>query len=461
MGEAMDHRRDPVKDRHLITKGEWYHYKRRVPTSVHAVVGGDTHVRKSLKTKDLAIAREKRNELEAADDKLWQALALGRNADSARKAYDAAVSVALALRLPYREAAQVADLPLPDVLTRLAAVPVNAPTRPIADAALGLVKVPDVSVSDAFDIYFDEIAPAELRGKSAQQRADWRKVKLRARNNFIAVVGEVPVSTITREQALKFYDFWRRRIAPNDAEIAEGALVTHSPASGNRDIGNMRVMFSAYHRHIGDMDRFNPFSGLGFDENDERTRPPFPTDWIVKTILAKGALDSLNAPARRIFLTLVETGARPSEICNLRPGQIQLKHEVPHLIIRPHRDRDDPREVKTSSAERKVPLVGVSLAAMRASPEGFPDYVEKGTTLSNTLMKHFRVHKLLPTPEHKIYSIRHSFEDRMKDAGIDEELRKLLMGHAIDRPTYGVGGSLKWRQENLQKIALPFDRAIV
>lgn len=456
----MAQKRDPVLDRHLILKGDWLHYKRRVPTHIHRLIGGDTHIRKSLKTKDLALARAKRDELEAADDRLWQALAQGRGADSSRSAYDAAVSLALALRLPYREAAVVAELPLPELLTRLATPASDAP-REVAEAVLGYVKRPDTLVSEAFDIYFDTIATGDLRGKSEQQRKDWRKVKMRARENFIRIVGDVPVSSITREQALQFFDFWRRRIAPSDKEMAEGALVTHSPASGNRDIGNMRVLFAAYHRHIGEMDRFNPFAGLGFDEQDERIRPPFPTDWISERLLAPGALASLNAPARRIFLTLIETGARPSEICNLRPAQIQLKHEVPHLVISPRRDRDDPREIKTSSSERLVPLVGVSLAAMRASPKGFPEYEDKGTTLSNTLMKFFRTNKLLPSPAHSIYSIRHSFEDRMKEAGIDEELRRTLMGHAVDRPRYGMGGSLSWRQENLQKIALKFDRSII
>jgi len=454
-------RQSAEADRYLVSKGPWFHYKRRVPQSVLALTGGSPHVRKSLKTKDLAIARFKRDELEEADDRLWQALVTGQRPADARQAYDSVVATALALRFPYRQAGQVAELPIDEIVARIAAVPTYGKTRPVADAALGLLKPPEVLVSEAFEIYFDEIATDEQRSKSAQQRADWRKVKTRARNNFIKAIGDVPISSITREQALQFYHLWRRRIAPNDREIAEGALVTHAPASGNRDIGNMRVLFSAYHKHIGEMDRFNPFSGLGFDEDDERTRPPFDVAWIRDNILAPGALSDLNIEARRIFLTLVETGARASEICNLRPEQIMLDHPVPHLVISPRRDRDDPREIKTANSMRQVPLVGVSLAAMRASPEGFPRYAERGAALSAVLMKHFRAHKLLPSKAHTIYSIRHAFEDRMKEAGIDEELRRILMGHAIDRPRYGVGGSLSWRLENLTRIALPFDSDIV
>jgi len=81
--------------------------------------------------------------------------------------------------------------------------------------------------------------------------------------------------------------------------------------------------------------------------------------------------------------------------------------------------------------------------------------------MSAALNKFFRENDLFPTPKHKIYSFRHTFEDRLKEAGIDEELRRILMGHAIDRPKYGSGGSLKWRHAELKKIELAFDPSIV
>jgi hypothetical protein len=49
----------------------------------------------------------------------------------------------------------------------------------------------------------------------------------------------------------------------------------------------------------------------------------------------------------------------------------------------------------------------------------------------------------------------------MKEAAIDDELRRILTGHAAERPRYGVGGSFDWRRENLQRTASPFDKAIV
>ncbi|MGR6730259.1 hypothetical protein, partial [Aeromonas veronii] len=76
--------------------------------------------------------------------------------------------------------------------------------------------------------------------------------------------------------------------------------------------------------------------------------------------------------------------------------------------------------------------------------------------LSDTLNKYFRDNELFPTNKHTMYSFRHAFEDRMKEAGLDHELRKILMGHMIDRPDYGIGGSLDWRMDELKKLELAF-----
>ncbi len=172
--------------------------------------------------------------------------------------------------------------------------------------------------------------------------------------------------------------------------------------------------------------------------------------------MAPGALDC-NAEARAIVLTMIETGCRPSEICNLQPEDIHLDADVPHITIRFRNGRT----LKTESLERAIPLVGVSLAAMRNHPNGFPRYADKEDALSAMLMRHFRTHGLLETDDHYIYSLRHSFEKRMVEAGLSDDFRRMIMGHHVDRPEYGDGGSLTWRREQLRQIELPFDPAIV
>jgi integrase len=74
-----------------------------------------------------------------------------------------------------------------------------------------------------------------------------------------------------------------------------------------------------------------------------------------------------------IVYALIETGCRPSEIANLRAEDIRVDELVPHIRIRPSCGR----EIKTQSSIREIPLVGVSLAALRNARAGFPHYRDK------------------------------------------------------------------------------------
>ncbi|WP_425375535.1 integrase [Rhizobium azibense] len=330
-----------------------------------------------------------------------------------------------------------------------------APATTESISVLGAETRPPVTVKQAFNIYCDEIVADELVGKSDRQKKDWKKVKLRAITNFINLVGDKSLESITRDDAKAFYTMWTKRIAPKEGRP------THSASSGNRDIGNMRVLFGDYFKYIGVDDIRNPFDGLVFSEKVKRSRPPFPTDWIKNVILKDGALDGMNTEARGVILAIMETGGRPSEICNLGPENIFLKDKIPHIMIEPRLDPDDPREIKTVSSIRAIPLVGAALEVFKRHPNGFPRYKNNEASMSNALNKFFRDNGLFPTTKHKIYSLRHSFEDRMKVAGFDTELRMMLMGHSIDRPKYGQGGTLEWKRDEMLKIALSFEPELV
>ncbi|MFA7416200.1 MAG: hypothetical protein WC048_17150 [Rhizobium sp.] len=242
----------------------------------------------------------------------------------------------------------------------------------------------------------------ELVSKSANQRSHWRAIKQAAVDNFIALCTDKYVNEITRDDAFKCHTFWNEKIAP-----AKGKP-THSVNTGNRDIGNLRKILAEWHRYDGLTDVRNAFDGLSFAGKIKRSCPPFPVHWILEHILAQGKLTCLNDKARAIVLVMIETGARPSEICNLVGDGIVLDAEIPHILISPRRDSDDPREIKTESSIRAVPLVGVAVAAMRKHPHGFPRYADKGGSLSVALGKFFRENGPFPTSGHKIYSLRHS-----------------------------------------------------
>lgn len=126
-------------------------------------------------------------------------------------------------------------------------------------------------------------------------------------------------------------------------------------------------------------------------------------------ILADGALDGMNDEQRRLVYLIAETGLRLSEACNLTRERIVLDALVPHVQI-----REDGRRMKTLQSERDIPLVGVALLAMQAQPNGFPRYRDETRgALSGAANKFLNKHGLRPTPNHSIYSLRHTFEDRL------------------------------------------------
>ena len=144
---------------------------------------------------------------------------------------------------------------------------------------------------------------------------------------------------------------------------------------------------------------------------------------------------------------MVNTGYRPSEGAALTEETIYLNGDVPHIRIEP-----DGRQLKSQYARREIPLTGVSLEAFTAFPEGFPRYRDSAS-LSATVNKYLKANGLLETPDHSFYSLRHSFEDRMLEAGIDERIRRDLFGHTLDRERYGKGASLARKAELLAGLA--------
>jgi integrase len=447
--------RQENQDRFMVQRQGVYQYKRRVPKAIADLDSRAPFVRQSLKTDDLAKARAQRDILEAADNEYWAALLNGADQTLAWASYNAARRRSEALGFKYLPASEVAGLPLDDLLSRLKAM--SDPRTPVATeaAVLGGVERPKVKVTEAFKVYVEQIAAVEIAGKSDEQKESWKKVKGYAVDAFNEVMGEdMAIEDISRDDAKKFHDHYKALIAPTEKGVKRMSV-----SLGNRRVGDMRILHGRYFKHIN-VDIPNPFEGLNFRQKFKKRRIPYPIEFL-GNMLMNGSLKGLNDEARHIALICIETGARPIEIRYLRAERIKLKDQVPHILVEPSFDPDEPHEVKTVASVRRIPLVGVALEAMKLNPDGFPRYRENGNALSQAINKYLRENKLRPTSKETLYSFRHTFEDRLKEGRVDDELRKILMGHDIDREMYGSGGSLKLYREELLKIVYPFDPAIV
>ncbi|WP_373003896.1 DUF6538 domain-containing protein [Hyphomonas sp.] len=447
-------------DRYLKVRSGWYYYYRHIPTRLRPFLSGNT-IRVALKTQSAEIARMRRDEFVAADDEYWTQLRLAVDLEAAgqpmqtglaRKRYEIATARALAVGFAYRPLAELADpAHIEDVVRLVLAVRDNPASDgqlslAIVDAVLGGVEAPRTTISEAMEIYKTRIAVSELLNKSPAQRTLWHATKDRSLRYFVDVVGDLPVTEITREHGQDYFAWWNEQLSPGDSDQKP-----KKPKTAARHFSDIRKLYTEYFKFMGDESRPNPFRNLNFKGKSRTVIPAFPSAWVQEKIIVRGALDGIVPDLHLAALMLIETGCRPGEIINLRRQDIVLDDAVPHIAIRAREDR----EVKTETSIRRVPLVGVSLLAAQRAPDGFARYRDKSNAFSAALGAAFRRRGLFPTEDHVIYSFRHAFEKRMQEANIDYALRCLLMGHKHDRPKYGDGGSMAYRRDELLKIAHP------
>jgi integrase len=420
----------------IARRNKMLYLHKRVPRRYQEVDGREA-VWISLATDSEEVAKQKAPLIWQDMIEAWEAKLEGRDADAEGRL---AAARNLAKKRGYRfmGPVEVARLPLYDLLQRIESIPIVKGEVDLmeADAALGTAPLPKITVTKALTAYW-KLAKGKTLGKSPDQLRRWENPRKKAIANFVEVVGDLPITDITNYDIAEFRDWWVDKLARDGL----------TPNSANKDItyvaSTLREVARANNLEL----RFQT-RGMLLDEGKPTQRPAFSEQWILDKIFAPGALDGLNAEARAILIGMINTGYRPSEASGLKAEHIRLDANIPHILIKP-----DGRQLKSHNAERIIPLVGVSLEAFRAFPEGFPRYYDN-PSLSDTVNKFLRENRLLETPDHSLYGLRHAFEDRMLAAGVDERIRRDLMGHALKRERYGKGATLEHLQAVIKSIAL-------
>lgn len=364
----------------------------------------------------------------------WEDRLRGAAGDAERR-YATATAIAKDYGYAYRPISDVAAMPLDKIVERVESIPKKRgePVAHVAAALLGTVDKPALTVSKALEEYWT-VTGDRLLGKSDDDVRRWRNPRIKAVKNFATVVADKDIAEITADDMQTFRRYWIDRIRDEDM----------TANSAKKDIGHLLDVL----RTVNDTKQLSLPLAFGkltiVDKGLKRERPPFSTKWITDKLLAPGALDGLNDQAAAILKVMIGTGARPSEIADLLPEHIHLSGPVPYIQI---------AKGKTANAARKLPLVGITLEAMRPfAKTGFPRYLDN-PGLSGATNKFLRENGLLETDEHVVYSLRHSFESRMIAAGIEERLKCDLMGHAIKRERYGVT-SLETLRDAMLKVEI-------
>jgi integrase len=303
-------------------------------------------------------------------------------------------------------------------------------------ALLGTQPRPSFPTSKIF-VEYESIIQEELKKFSPNQLRVWRNSRIRVVKELVDVTGDKPITELTDNDGLDYVEWWRERVLAEEVQAG----------SANKSMG----MLSRMLKEISIRRRLKIpeiFRGLRLRSEGNNVRKPYDPTFIQNKLLAEHALDGLNEDARLVLYVLADTGLRPSELVNLQPNAIHLDAEIPFVEIVP-----DGRVLKTKDSCREIPLVGAALAAMRLRPDGFPRYRDKSSSLSATLNKFLLENHLRPTKAHTVYSLRHSFKDRLIAAEAEDSLIDSLMGHCTGKPKYGNGPSLELKLKFLRSIA--------
>ena len=428
--KAKPHKRD----------GMWY-LVRRVPQAfAHLDPRGIVRISSGIAVADDPRAIRAGTVIEQIDNELeayWRGLKDGQSAE-ARRRFDAAQRRARSLGLVYKTADELAGGPVQDLLDRvnmlLSRNAVDSETE--VAAVLGGEPRMKLRLSGLLE-EFESLQSASLAKMSRDQKRIWRNTRKRAIANLTEVIGDKALDEVTRDDTMRYRIWWQDRIVGSGLDIG----------TANKEIGQLSKMFKTVDRaHQLRLKRV--FAELRIEGEEDKSRAAFPAEFVQESILDSGALGGLNEEARDLILVVADSGLRPVEACNLDETTIHLDAPIPYVSVMPIG-----RTLKTRQSQRDIPLVGCALDAMKRHPKGFPRYRDKSSSLSALVNKYMSEHKLRPSSNHSLYSLRHTYEDRLTAVEAPEKVIASLMGHKWIRPKYGDGPSLKQKRDWLQRIA--------
>lgn len=421
-------------------------FVRRVPKQV-AHLDGRGIIRESLRTRDPVIAGLKARVLNEGLEQYWGALLRGEAAETSLKRYRASVDLARSFGFTYQPASVLSAAGLTKELgDRIFAAEEVIGQKASVDALLGGTPAASLRLSELYTTYAEH-KETDLSAMSPRQRRHHEGQRKRSISYATEVLGDPDLASVTRADVLRFRQWW---ISKMDKEN----LTVEAPNKSFSNIkGMLTVVDDALQTQYGKV--WEKLNIKPTKKTRAQKRLPYTNEFIQDHLLAPHALDGLNLEARCIIYIMTETGLRPSEVVNLRPADIVLDHKIPHVLIE---ERED-RVLKTEASVRSIPLVGAALWAAKQRPGGFDRYRDNADAFSAAANKFLSQNGLRPSPQHTVYSLRHSFQDRILAAKALDRVQADLMGHAFSREVYGEGATLAAKLEVLNRIKFKWDMA--
>lgn len=430
---------------YLVQRNGWYYYYRRVPQDM-SVYDSRRHIKISLKTKDKSTARKRAVIQNDALEKFWRDLMIAPDVATEQGAlYKKVVQTARMHGFAYRDISDIAEnASVAELVDRMLAIREGSGSdqtedKTLRNALTGTADKVDVTLSQAWDIFRPKSAD-RLIGKTEHQIRKWENPRRKALENFIEAVGDKNIAEVTRKDVLRFQEWWLHRITNEGLK----------PVGANKNFRHVKDILDRVNTALDiqqSIDIDTLFAKIKF-KNTEESRKSYDAAYVQRVFLNSNALDDLNEEARALIYIMADTGARVAEVTGLMAEDICLNAPIPYIHIRNNRRGG----LKTPQSERQIPLVGAALYGAKMFPEGLLRYTN-ADSVSTLINKYFRHHDLNQREGQSLYSLRHTFKDRLRDVQAPEEVIDNLMGHRSRGPKYGRGHILETKYEWLQKIA--------
>ena len=286
-------------------------------------------------------------------------------------------------------------------------------------------------LSDALGIYLKHHQKGADSVFTAKVSRDW--------NTLIQSTGDIQFQELSRKQAYALIDLLR----------ANGKKTS----TVRRTLNAIGAIYRSVNTEL-ELGLRDPFKELKIQgEGNDEEKAPIAT--AAQLLDVANALISDNSPVALIICIQLEIGARIGEVSGLGIDDLFLDDPIPHIYI-----RSKPwRSLKTRESERRVPVVGIALDALRraaALPRtGLGVFEAYAKPRGNDNASATANKRLLPW-KLTTHSFRHTLKDRLRDVGCPKDIRDAIQGHANGdvAETYGQGHTLRTMQEWLQKVAI-------
>ena len=276
------------------------------------------------------------------------------------------------------------------------------------------------------------------------------KLRLRTFASFIGLCGDLPIDQYKRQHVNDFVKHLKSK--------------DNATSTIRRRLNSLGPVFKKIplERELGRIEIFEKVTipNEGADAEDVL---PFTRSQVS---LIQNACMEKDDEIRWLIALISDTGLRMAEAVGLRVEDVFLESPHPYLFIRPN----EARRLKNKNSERKVPLVGLSLWAIQTAVQQslrgfvFPRYIDfskvppkaKSTGASNAVNAWLAEYQNDESKNKTAHSFRHSMKDRLRNAGVPEDVRDAICGWKRRGvgATYGSGFSVEFLTGHMKKVVL-------